>query len=126
MNEDEIERAMRGLRRARASRGLEARMGALFEGAARRTAWMSPLCFPVPAWALAAACLLSAAAGFLASGIRRPSHPPAGSPTAIAICMLDPDRPLARRFLGPGASQTAARLSEYRITVDAGKEGKGK
>ena len=34
MNEDEIERAMRGLRRARASRELGERMGALFEGAA--------------------------------------------------------------------------------------------
>lgn len=126
MNEDEIERAMRGLRRTRASRGLGERMGALFEGAARRTAWISPLCFPVPAWTLAAACLLSAAAGFLASGIRRSAHPPAGSPTAIAICMLDPDRPLARRFLGPGANQPAARLSEYRITVHAAENKKGK
>ncbi len=126
MSEDDIERAMRGLRRARASRGLEARMGALFEGAARRTAWMSPLCFPVPAWALAAACLLSAAAGFLASGIRRSAHPSAGSPTAIAICMLDPDRPLARRFLGTGASQPAGRLSDYRITAHAAEDRKGK
>jgi hypothetical protein len=126
MNQDEIERALRGLRRARASRGLEARMGALFEGAARRTAWISPLCFPVPAWALAAACLLSAAAGFLASGIRRSAHPSAVSPTAIAICMLDPDRTLARRFLGTGASQSAGRLSDYRITVHSSENKKGK
>lgn len=119
MNDDEIEGALRQATCARPSRELDRRMGALFDAGAPRRSWILPLLQPLPVWVLAAACILSAAGGFFANALWQPRRAPAGAPASIAICMLDPNRPLARRFLGPAWGETPIRLSDYTIKVHA-------
>jgi hypothetical protein len=117
MNDEEIEGMLRRATRARPSVGLYQRMGALFEAGDRRRGWILRLLQPVPVWALAAACILSAAGGFFANSLWRPSHTPTVGPTSLAICMIDPNRPLARRFLCPVGSETTSHRPDWRFEV---------
>ena len=119
MNDDQLEGTLRRAGRARPSLDLDRRMRALFDAGAARRWWVLPLRRPVPGWVLATACILSAAGGFLANSLLlgHPDPVPRGRPATLAICMLEPDRPLARRFLGPAGSEMPQRLADWRLEV---------
>lgn len=126
MNDEEIEARLRGASRVRPSQEFDRRMGTLFDAGTPRRVWVVPLSRSVPAWAVALACLCSLAGGFIANVLWQPCRTPEGAPASIAICMLDPDRPLARRFLGPARDEAPIRLSGCTIKVHATDEEKAR
>ncbi|MCC6353237.1 MAG: hypothetical protein IT577_05085 [Verrucomicrobiae bacterium] len=123
MTDSEIEAMLRAAARGRPSAELDDRMRALFAEAHRNRRRVPRVFRPVPAWALAAACAISAAGGFFANALWQPrgALDPIGA--TVTICMLDPNRPLARRFLGPAEDREPRLLSDYQIRVRAGDTG---
>lgn len=116
MTDDDITSALSQGHRAAPSPEMERRMRALFETHSTRGSWIRPLMKPVPCWVIPLACAVSAACGFLINSLLTNANANA-RPRTLAICTLNGDRPLARRFIRYEDGQATKRLGDFAVHV---------